>query len=84
MTVANTPEFATNFSAQNLAYMRRGSAPIALTSQSYGSQTRYILHHIQPIQNGGGVYDMTNILVVTPLFHQYVLDRSSHFGKGGR
>jgi hypothetical protein len=40
------------------------------------------LHHDDPIQWGGGVFDLDNILVVTPRFHKDVLAPQYHFGAG--
>jgi hypothetical protein len=34
-----------------------------------GGRFRYELHHITPIENGGGVYDLDNIVVVSPRTH---------------
>ena len=48
--------------------------------QQYKKQGSYVIHHIQPISKGGGVYDMGNLVVVTPRYHQEVLDPSIHFG----
>ena len=46
-----------------------------------GSCPSYILHHINPIYNGGGVYDLNNLVIVTPLMHQNILDPNFHFNK---
>ncbi|WP_439332259.1 HNH endonuclease signature motif containing protein [Pantoea cypripedii] len=44
-----------------------------------GNNRSYVLHHRTPIQHGGGVYDVDNILIVTPKYHLDVLDRAYHF-----
>lgn len=31
--------------------------------------------------NNGGVYDMDNMLIVTPKFHKEILDPKYHFGR---
>jgi hypothetical protein len=54
-------------------------APIAHSSQQVGGNVSYVLHHVLPIQHGGGVYDMSNLIVVTPRFHLDVLARDFHF-----
>jgi len=77
-TVGNTPELASQFNRANQARMMDGYAPIAPESQHVGDQGAYVLHHIDPIQHGGGVYDMSNLLVVTPRYHQEARDPSSH------
>jgi hypothetical protein len=54
----------------------------------YGSEVNpeslksYALHHIQPIRAGGGVYDLSNLLVVTPLAHTALLNSDYHYGCG--
>ena len=77
---ADVPELAAQFSNQNLARIQQGYAPIASGSQQYGDQRSYVLHHQTPIFRGGGVFDMNNIAVVTPRFHQEILDPKLHFG----
>jgi hypothetical protein len=37
---------------------------------------------MNPIYNGGGVYDLNNIIIVTPLMHQSILDPKFHFNIG--
>jgi hypothetical protein len=39
----------------------------------------YVLHHIHPIHAGGGVYDLSNLLVVTPLVHGALLNGDYHY-----
>ncbi|MGY2314996.1 hypothetical protein ACW9I6_09960 [Pseudomonas sp. SDO5522_S412] len=34
---------------------------------------------MRPLYHGGGVYDMDNLMIVTPKFHLDVLDRDYHF-----
>lgn len=60
--------------------MAAGNSPFALTAQQLGGQSRYVLHHITPIQHGGAVYDMSNLLVVTPRYHLDILGLSFHYG----
>lgn len=78
MAVANDPVLAAQFSAENVNAMRKGLAPVAVKSQYLGGQRSYILHHIEPIQHGGGVYDLDNLLVVTPRFHKDALPAEYH------
>ncbi len=59
--------------------MREGFAPRVVRGQELGEQTSYILHHRTPIQQGGGVYDLENIMVVTPRYHKEVLDPNLHY-----
>ena len=41
----------------------------------------YNLHHVTPIHEGGGVYDLNNIYVVTPRYHQEILDPTYHYDR---
>jgi hypothetical protein len=70
-TVADSP-YAAEFDDGNRALMRAGRAPTAPETQWVGGRVKYELHHIQPIQHGGSVYDMSNIMIATPRFHQDV------------
>lgn len=78
--VADTPELAAQFSPGNRALMREGGAPIAVEDQWHGGN-RYVLHHQMPVARGGGVYDMSNLVVLTPRMHQDILARGYHFGR---
>jgi RHS repeat-associated protein len=80
--VAADPDASQMFAPNEQVWMRRGAAPLADLEQRFHGQRKYILHHIQPIQSGGGVYDMGNLAVVTPRYHQEILDPARHFGKG--
>lgn len=48
--------------------------------QWLGGQKSYILHHKTPIHQGGAVYDVDNILIVTPRYHKDILTSLYHFG----
>jgi hypothetical protein len=53
--------------------MKQGLSPFANKVEATGggrANEVYNLHHKQPIEEGGGVYDLANLFVVTPLFHQ--------------
>lgn len=72
-------DLARQFTARDLWRMRRGLAPIAPRSQWYGRQRAYIVHHRRTIASGGAVYDMSNMLIVTPDRHQDILPPRDHF-----
>jgi RHS repeat-associated protein len=80
--VADTPELASQFNPGNRALMGNGNAPTVSRIQkgANGSDT-YQLHHAIPIQRGGGVYDLDNIIVVTPRYHDEILDPGYHKGR---
>ena len=74
--IAETPELAREFDGVNLRLMRDGSAPYPVRSeqvvvQSTGkpSQRTWELHHEPAIGQGGEVYDLSALRVVTPRQH---------------
>ncbi|APR78517.1 Rhs-family protein [Minicystis rosea] len=77
--VAADPKASARFDEGQVKTMRRGESPFTTWEQQYKGQKRYVIHHLTPIQHGGGVYDMGNLAVVTPRFHQSILDRGYHF-----
>jgi hypothetical protein len=79
--VSADSNLASQFGKANLRRMSEGLAPIARQSQHLGKQQSYVLHHKTPIQHGGPVYDLNNIVVVTPRLHKEILDGSFHFGR---
>lgn len=77
--VANS-SYAGEFSTSNITRMGKGLAPKVTKSQRYGKLSSYVLHHKTPIHVGGGVYDLDNLVIVTPRMHQEILDKTYHFG----
>ena len=64
--------------------MIRGESPFVPRTQRTGlarNQRVYLLHHATPIVQGGGVYDLGNIYVLTPRFHPAMLDPDYHAGR---
>jgi len=41
-----------------------------------------VLHHKTPINQGGSVYDVDNLYIVTPKYHKEILDPAYHYGYG--
>lgn len=74
-------KYAKNFDERDLLEMRKGNAPFAVESQSVGKNVKYELHHIEPINQGGHVYDVSNIMMVTPRFHQEALIEGYHYAR---
>ncbi|MDU7205793.1 MAG: RHS repeat-associated core domain-containing protein, partial [Enterobacter asburiae] len=77
--VSLDPHLSKQFSTSNVTRMRGGKAPIAHDTQWNGKNRSYVLHHRTPIQHGGGVYDVDNLVIVTPRYHLDILDRAYHF-----
>ena len=74
-------KYADEFSLGNRTLMKRGKAPFAVPEQWNGKNGKYVIHHRKPIHDGGGVYDLGNIVISTPRFHLDILDRNYHFNK---
>lgn len=75
-------KYAKDFSRANRSRMKNGYAPKVAKEQTTSGPAGevYQLHHMEPINQGGSVYDLSNIMIVTPKFHQEVLDRTYHYG----
>ncbi|PCN42175.1 colicin [Brevibacillus laterosporus] len=76
-------KYAKEFSRGNQGLMKKGFAPRTGKNGRYKSLDTYVLHHKQPIEKGGGVYELDNLIIVSPKVHQTILDRAYHFGKKG-
>ena len=77
--VANS-SYANEFSKSNITRMSNGYAPKVAKSQQYGKLGSYVIHHKIPIHAGGDVYNLDNMVIVTPRMHQEILDKQYHFG----
>mgnify|MGYP003344552602 CR=1 FL=1 len=77
--VGDDRELAKYFSTANLSRMKGGLAPVAPASQQVGARISYELHHSTPIQHGGDLYDLDNLIVVTPRYHQEILEPAFHY-----
>ncbi|MBS3186860.1 MULTISPECIES: S-type pyocin domain-containing protein [unclassified Pseudomonas] len=76
-SVANDPELSKQFSERDLVRMRKnGNAPLVNDEDIYMSQMTFAIHHVLPISEGGGVYDLSNLRIVTPKVHNTI-----HYGE---
>lgn len=66
--VAADSQLSKNFTELNVSKMRRGGSPYTDIGQ-LGSNQVLELHHIHPIAEGGAVYDIDNLLIMTPRAH---------------
>lgn len=69
IAIANDPELRKQFSENDLDLMGRGSAPFTRESGRLGSRQTFNLHHIHPVAQGGAVYDLDNLAIMTPKAH---------------
>nr|WP_255639581.1 S-type pyocin domain-containing protein [Leclercia sp. Marseille-Q4284] len=67
--VSKDPELSQQFRRHNLGNIKNGKAPAPKTSEQVGGKVKYDIHHIKPIAEGGEVYDVDNLGVVTPKRH---------------
>lgn len=71
-------EFAIDGDMTNIYRMRNGCSPYVADSQACDGRIYYELHHQTPINQGGEVYDLDNLLVTTPRYHAEILEPSYH------
>jgi len=69
IAVAEDPELSQHFSKSNIQRMRDGNSPFVPVSGRVGGREVFELHHVHPIAQGGAVYDIDNIVVMTPKNH---------------
>lgn len=67
--VANDEALSTQFSAFNIARMKRGRAPFVPKAERVGRRSVVELHHKHLISKGGDVYNAENISLATPKLH---------------
>ncbi|WP_252189509.1 S-type pyocin domain-containing protein [Pseudomonas sp. SK3(2021)] len=67
--VANDGELASQFNSRNLTDMANGLAPISRKGDQVGKRKKYEMHHVEHIKDGGAVYDLDNLRVVTVRRH---------------
>ncbi|MFJ2715357.1 S-type pyocin domain-containing protein, partial [Pseudomonas sp. NPDC087346] len=68
--VASDSILLDQFSQLNKIDMRDGLAPSARPNEQIGKRQKFEIHHIKPISQGGEVYDVNNLTVLTP--HQHI------------
>ncbi|MBU5267103.1 colicin [Virgibacillus proomii] len=81
-SIANS-DFAKEFNSRSVSRMLEGNSPIIPKVEHYGKHKSYILHHKQPIDKGGDVYNLDNLMITSPKMYQNILDPAYHFGKKG-
>lgn len=79
--VGKDPDLSAQFSPSNVTRMGDGHSPFTAPGQAFRGGRNYVLHHLTPIWDGGGVYDMDNLAVITPRYHAEILDPAYHYKK---
>ncbi|WP_312140756.1 S-type pyocin domain-containing protein [Pantoea septica] len=67
--IAADSQLAGQFNKTNVDRMKNGLAPRVPMKESVGGRRSFELHHVKLISQGGEVYDVDNIRVVTPKRH---------------
>lgn len=80
--IAADPITSRRFRSEDMQRMRKGNAPLAHETQWYRKKKSYEIHHANPLHSGGRVYDMRNMIVLTPLGHAHILPPKVHYGIG--
>jgi hypothetical protein len=76
-TVAADRDLSWQFTARDIFMMTMGLAPEAPFEFRNGGQTKYEIHHPNEIRELGLVYDMRNMMIVTPTAHRQIHNGSS-------
>jgi hypothetical protein len=67
--MANEEALMDKFSQLNKIDMRDGWSPTTRPSEQVGGRKKYEIHHVKPISEGGSVYDLDNLRILTPKQH---------------
>ena len=74
-TIGNDAELSASFGAQSLTQTAKGNAPFvpaAFQTSASDVGMRFHLHHEELIANGGAVYDLSNLRIVSPKIHNEI------------
>ncbi|MHC8320575.1 hypothetical protein ACYZT4_07730 [Pseudomonas sp. GB2N2] len=63
------PELRSRFTPIDLHLMKTGKAPYAPADDRNGGRKKYEIHHLEEVAQGGAVYDMDNLVVLTARRH---------------
>ncbi|WP_409014162.1 HNH endonuclease signature motif containing protein [Arsenophonus sp.] len=67
--VSKDAELNKQFKGINQSGMRDGLSPFSPKNEQVGGREKYEIHHIKPIKDGGDVYNLDNLSVLTPKKH---------------
>lgn len=67
--VGKDTTLASQLNNSNRKAISKGYSPFPPEAEQVGGRVRYELHHITPIKDGGAVYDIDNIGILTPKRH---------------
>ncbi|HCB4954552.1 TPA: HNH endonuclease [Salmonella enterica subsp. enterica serovar Bredeney] len=76
LEVSKDPELRKQFRKKNLEKLDKGHAPFSPKSGHYMGPKEVVrkfhIHHDTAIEHSGGVYDIDNLRIVTPLLHDEI------------
>lgn len=67
--VSKDPELLKQFKKQNQGNLKAAKAPAPPKGERVGGRIKYEIHHETRIVDGGEVYDIDNMRIVTPKRH---------------
>ncbi|PKA68001.1 S-type pyocin [Pseudomonas baetica] len=67
--VAADSDLDNKFTQINKLDIRKGISPVADKSERVGGRVKLEIHHVNPISEGGSVYDIDNLKILTPKQH---------------
>jgi len=67
--VARSEILAQQFDEKNIRRMKRGVAPLVEELQNLGERKSYNIDHVKELRYGGGLYDLNNLYIRSPLNH---------------
>jgi hypothetical protein len=75
--VAQDSQLSPNFSAANRARMASGRAPFVIGEEAVGGRANavYQINHTRPLEQGGSLFDMDYLEIITPRVHQALGDQ---------
>nr|WP_095148520.1 HNH endonuclease signature motif containing protein [Pseudomonas sp. Irchel s3a18] len=67
--MGNDASLSSQFTKIRQMDMKRKLSPMAPPEDQVGLRKKYEIHHIKPISEGGEVYSLDNLRVMTPKLH---------------
>jgi hypothetical protein len=67
--VSNDASLVSQLSSANQLQVKRGKAPYPKKSDQAGGRDKFEIHHVEEISKGGAVYEIDNMVIMTPKQH---------------
>lgn len=67
--IAKDPVLGREIDLYEQILLERGVVPFAAKSEAVGARRKYEIHHKQRVADGGAVYDVDNMVILSPKFH---------------